>query len=124
MTFKSLTTAAALALSAIFTAQAADARLVIHCNRGPIPSNPMINGHYETFVDSLMENFVMTEREAERIARSAATWAPWAISITWWISPTRPPRATSASSKARSPDTGVAPGPQKAPRNRPNLGRI
>ncbi|MBS8228497.1 hypothetical protein [Vannielia litorea] len=69
MTFKSLTTAAALALSAIFTAQAADARLVIHCNRGPIPSNPMINGHYETFVDSLMENFVMTEREAERIAR-------------------------------------------------------
>ncbi|QDC09254.1 hypothetical protein FHY55_08370 [Oceanicola sp. D3] len=69
MTIKSLTTAAALGLSAIFTAQSADARLVIHCNRGPIPSNPMINGHYDNFVASLMENFVMTEQEAERIAK-------------------------------------------------------
>lgn len=69
MTFKAITAAAALAASAIFTASTADARLLIHCNRGPIPSNPMINGHYTDFVNSLMENFVMTEKEALRVAR-------------------------------------------------------
>ncbi len=69
MTFKALTAALALSASTFLTPTAADARLVIHCNRGPIPSNPMINGHYENFVASLMENFVMTEQEATRVAR-------------------------------------------------------
>ena len=42
MTFKALTAALALSASTFLTPTAADARLVIHCNRGPIPSNPMI----------------------------------------------------------------------------------
>ncbi|MCO6382591.1 MAG: hypothetical protein JXQ91_00515 [Vannielia sp.] len=69
MNFKAITTTLAFALSGILVAQSADARLLIHCNRGPIPSNPMINGHYTDFVASLMENFVMSEQEALRIAR-------------------------------------------------------
>ncbi|MBY6046829.1 hypothetical protein KUV47_08540 [Vannielia litorea] len=69
MKLKAITATLALALSGIMVAQSADARLVIHCNRGPIPSNPMINGHYENFVASLMENFVMTEKEATRVAK-------------------------------------------------------
>lgn len=69
MNFKTITAALALSASAILSPQSADARLVIFCDRGPIPSNPMINGYNEKFVASLKENFVMTERDAVRVAR-------------------------------------------------------
>jgi len=69
MNFKAILTSVALAASAVFAAQSADARLHIYCDRGPIPSNPMINAANPQFVESLLDNFVMTEREALRVAR-------------------------------------------------------
>ena len=69
MNIKAIVAAAAVAASAFFAPTAAEARLVIHCERGPIPSNPMINGHHDKFVDSLLENYEMTERDAIRVAK-------------------------------------------------------